>query len=415
MRHVIALLPFKEFGETFQSIMQVIQKADMEVTIAGCLKLDDLKDYPFIKEVIYVPNPDSYHAPDSEFLRVLDECYERKPFTAVISFFEEYVELAAKITERFKLNGNSVQTAFLTRNKYAMRTELGKQGLCIPRFEKVSSYDEFNRAVIKIGFPCIVKPLDAMASEGVLKLDECQDLKSLYEVLRADYSKVAKNSKAELLVEQYIEGPEISWEAVVSAGEVYAMGITEKTTEKEPFFNEIMHIHPAELNDELTQKIHVTGRRAVAALNLKAGGVHMEAKIFNGDIYIIEIASRLGGDAIPALMTLSKGYDPYGYVFKSGLNETLVLKQSRNKIAGIRFIQTQSEGVLKEICFDEDRLRTIPGIINKRIFGRVGEWIARPPRGRTNRLAYVTLAGRNYEEVRKNLLQIDECLTFVIE
>jgi len=150
-------------------------------------------------------------------------------------------------------------------------------------------------------------------------------------------------------------------------------------------------------------------------LNIQYGGIHMEARITTKGIYIMEVASRLGGDAIPTLVGLSKGYDPYGYVFKSGLNEDLVLKQTRNKVAGIRFIQADREGILREAAFDEEVLRGIPGIITKRIFGRKDEYIARPPKGRTNRLAYITIAGRSYQEVREHLLQAEKCLKYTIE
>lgn len=415
MKHLVALLPFKEFEETFITIMEVIKRSGIEITIAGNVRKEDLHAYPFVKNIIYVPHPELYNDDEGPFFKALDAYYIEKPFSAIINFFEEYVELAAKITKRFKLNGNSMETAFLTRNKYAMRTALAKHGLDVPLFIKVGNYEEFLSAIRKIGFPCVVKPLDAMASEGVLKLERPQGFGDLYADIIKNNKKVAKTNTTDLLIEQYIEGPEISWEAVVSAGQLHIMGITEKTTEEEPFFNEIMHIHPAPLSDDIEEKIHDTGKRAVEALGIGFGGVHLEARISSGKIYIIEIASRLGGDAIPALMTLSKGYDPYTYVFKSGLNEVLILKKTRDKVAGIRFIQAPVEGVLKEIYFDEELLSQIPGVINKRIFGRIGEYMARPPKGRTNRLAFVTIAGRNYDVVRENLLKTDQCLKFIIE
>jgi len=415
MNHLVALMPFKQFEETFAALMKVIEHTDMEITIAGNVKKEELANYPFIRNVIYIPHPEHYKDEDGPFFKALDACYAERPFSAIINFFEEYVELAARITRRFGLNGNSEETAFLTRNKYAMRGALAGRGLHVPAFKKVSSYDEFLSAVREIGFPCVVKPLDGMASEGVLKLEGERDFRALYEAMMEDNKRIAKTCFSELLVEEYISGPEISWEAVVSAGRLHIMGITEKMTEEEPFFNEIMHIHPAQLPEEIEKEIHEAGVKAVEALKIQYGGVHMEARITPRGVYIMEVASRLGGDAIPTLVNLSKGYDPYGYVFKSGLNEDLVLKQTRNKVAGIRFIQADREGVLKEALFDEEGLRKIPGIITKRVFGRKDEYIARPPKGRTNRLAYITIAGRSYQEVREHLLAAEKCLKYVIE
>ena len=372
MKHLVALMPFKQFEETFAALMKVIQHTDMEITIAGNVQKEELANYPFIRNVIYIPHPEHYKDEDGPFFKALDACFAERPFSAIINFFEEYVELAARITRRFGLNGNSEETALAAR------------GLKVPAFIKVASYEEFLSAVREIGFPCVVKPLDGMASEGVLKLEGERDFKALYESMMEDCRRIAKTCFSELLVEEYVSGQEISWEAVVSAGKLHIMGITEKMTEEEPFFNEIMHIHPAQLPEEIEKEIHETGVRAVEALNIQYGGIHMEARITTKGVYIMEVASRLGGDAIPTLVSLSKGYDPYGYVFRSGLNENLVLQQTRNKVAGIRFIQADREGVLKEAAFDEEGLRGIPGIITKRIFGRKDEYIARPPKGRTN-------------------------------
>jgi S-sulfo-L-cysteine synthase (3-phospho-L-serine-dependent) len=415
MKHIIALLPFKQFEETFLAIMDVIQKSEVAITIVGNIEKADLSQYPFVKKVIYIPNPEIYKDDMTPFFDILDACYEEHPFSAIINFFEEYVEMAAKITRRYNLYGNSEETAHLTRNKFAMRKALAAHGIKVPQFIKVSDFSQFEAAVNTIGFPCVVKPLDAMASEGVIKLEKVEDFELLYNDIVATNKRVAKTTSTDILVEQYIKGPEISWEAVVAAGQLHVMGITEKTTEDEPFFNEIMHIHPALLDDVIQEKIHETGVKAVAALGIQFGGIHMEARISSGEVYIMEIASRLGGDGIPTLMNLSKGYEPYAYVFKSGLNEEFQLKQTRHKYAGIRFIQAHDEGELKEIYFDEEKLSKIPGVISKRIFGKVGEFIARPPKGRTNRLAYLTIAGRDYDTVKKELLNAENCLKYVIE
>lgn len=415
MKHVIALLPFKNFEETFTTLLDVIERADMQVTIAGNFDKEHLADYPFVKDVIYIPNSDMFVDDPDKLFEILDAFYAQKPFDAIINFFEEYVELAANITSRYGLAGNSERTALLTRNKHAMREVLHQHGCRVPEFIKVESLPEFLKAVNTIGLPCIAKPLDAMASEGVVKIESKENLAQIFTELMESNKGIKQTQHSKLLVEQYADGPEVSVEAVVSMGELKIMGITEKTTEEEPFFNEIMHIHPARLSEELEEELHTLTHQAVAALGIQYGGVHLEAKLSKKGPTIIEIASRLGGDAIPSLMSLSKGYDPYHYVFMSGVDIPVILNKTRNKYAGIRFVQAPKDGKLTEIFFDEQELRQIPGVINKRIFGRLGEHIARPPKGRTNRLAYVTVAGRSYEQVKQNLLLAEKTLKYVIE
>ncbi len=415
MKHVIALLPFKDFEETFTTLLEVIKRADMQVTIAGNFDKDHLVDYPFIEDVIYIPSKDLFLNEEDKLLEILDDFYARKPFDAIINFFEEYVELSARITSRYGLTGNSERTALLTRNKYAMREVLHAHGCRVPKFIKVETLDDFIRAVNEIGLPCVAKPLDAMASEGVVKIESFQNLDTLFNDLMQSNDGIKQTQYGKLLVEEYVDGQEISVEGVLSNGKLKIMGITEKTTEEEPFFNEIMHIHPAPLPEDLETEIHELTQKAVAALGIQYGGVHLEARLSRKGPSIIEIASRLGGDAIPSLMTLAKGYDPYHYVFMSGVDIPIELDKKRNKYAGIRFIQAPKDGKLLEISFDEEALKAIPGVINKRIFGRIGEHIARPPEGRTNRLAYITVAGRSYEQVKRNLLLAEQALNYHIE
>jgi biotin carboxylase len=415
MKHVIALLPFKNFEETFTMLLDVIKRADMQVTIAGNFEKDHLVNYPFVKDVIYIPNSDMFVDDQDKLFAILDDFYAKKPFDAIINFFEEYVELAAAITVRYGLIGNSERTALLTRNKHAMREVLHENGCRVPQFFKVESLQEFKQAVKHIGLPCVAKPLDAMASEGVVKIESLKNLEVVYNNLILSYHGIKQTQHSKLLVEEYADGPEISVEGVVSMGKLKIMGITEKTTEEEPFFNEIMHMHPASLPESLEEEIYALTEAAVAALGIEFGGVHLEAKLSSKGPTIIEVASRLGGDAIPSLMALSKGYDPYHYVFMSGVNIPFVLNKTRNKYAGIRFIQAPKNGKLTQIYFDESELCAIPGVINKRIFGRINEYIARPPEGRTNRLAYITIAGRSYDQVKQNLLLAEKTLKYVIE
>ncbi|MEP2936696.1 MAG: ATP-grasp domain-containing protein [Gilvibacter sp.] len=415
MKHVIALLPFKNFEETFTTLLDVIKRADMEVTIAGNFEKVHLADYPYVKDVIYIPSSDMFVDNQEKLFAILDDFYAKKPFDAIINFFEEYVELAASITSRYGLAGNSERTALLTRNKHAMREVLYGYGCRVPHFIKVESLQEFVRAVTTIGLPCVAKPLDAMASEGVIKIESLVNLDKIYDELMQANQGIKQTQHSKLLVEEYADGPEVSVEGIVTMGKLKIMGITEKTTEEEPFFNEIMHIHPAPLPERLQEEIYTLTKQAVKALGIEYGGVHLEAKLSKKGPTIIEVASRLGGDAIPSLMALAKGYDPYHYVFMSGVDIPVQLNATRNKFAGIRFIQAPKDGTLTDIYFDEKELSAIPGVINKRIFGRIGEHIARPPEGRTNRLAYVTIAGRSYEQVKQNLLLAENALKYVIE
>ena len=228
--------------------------------------------------------------------------------------------ITAKITERYGLLGNSLETAILTRDKYLMRNALKSSGLNTPEYYKVSTFNEFVKAINSIGFPCVSKPLAASASEGVIKIEDNKKLKEIYEITRERSLAKYQSNKTEILVESYIKGKEYSVEAIVCSGKVSVLGITAKTTEDEPFFNEIMHIHPALLPETTEKELNTIAQKTVQALGIITGGIHLEVRFSANGLFVIECASRLGGDAIPMLLNLAKGYDPYYLAIQCSLD-----------------------------------------------------------------------------------------------
>lgn len=416
MKHLIALLPYSDFVETFTSILKAICKTDIKVTTISKIKDFNFDKYPNIIENLYVDDDNMILKNEELLFMELDVIFKKNPFFGVLNYFEVYVELAAKITERYNLNGNTTYTAHATRNKYAMRTALSQGDVNIPIFEKVYSLHDFKKAINRIGFPCISKPIDGSASDGVFKITNESNIEDIY------YKTVHNNSGTNLiqeekgiLVESYIEGPEISIEGIVSNKKLYIMGITAKTTEEEPYFNEIMHIHPAILSTEIEEKAKKLAHKTVELLDINNGGIHLEARIKNGELYIMECASRLGGDAIQTLITLSKGYEPYLLLTKGVMNEVLELKPKRNKYAGIRFVQTEKEGIVREALFDSAELNKITGIVNKRIISEPGKKVGRPPKYNSNRIGYIVAIGNSFEEVKNKLIKAESYLLYTID
>ena len=59
---------------------------------------------------------------------------------AVIGVDEESIVLAASLSNYLDVEHNSIESVLLTKNKYLMRTELKKTGLCSPWFKIFSIY-----------------------------------------------------------------------------------------------------------------------------------------------------------------------------------------------------------------------------------------------------------------------------------
>ena len=113
------------------------------------------------------------------------------------------------------------------------------------------------------------------------------------------------------LIEEFAEGQEYSVEHISYNGKHYFLALTQKYTTGAPHFIETGHLEPAPVTDALLEKVKQTISHALDSLDIKNGASHSEIKIDDkGNIQIIEIGARMGGDCIGSdLVKYSTGYD----------------------------------------------------------------------------------------------------------
>ena len=89
------------------------------------------------------------------------------------------------------------------------------------------------------------------------------------------------------------------------------LALTEKFTTGTPHYIEFAHKQPAIVDSIVLKKIQTIIPKALDSLKIEYGASHSEIKIDkSGNIKIIEIGSRMGGDCIGSdLVPLSAGYD----------------------------------------------------------------------------------------------------------
>lgn len=245
----------------------------------------------------------------------------------------------AAVANKLNLIGITKDTALKATDKALMRDCLKKNNVPVPHFFKVNSLKEYNKAVSKIKNKFIVKPTDSSGSRGVFLIDDINDKKSIEDAF--EYSK--KHTKSgELLVEEFMEGPEVSVETLSVEGNVHIIAITDKFTTGAPRFIEMGHSQPSILSEDIQNKVKVIAIDAVNALGIKYGAAHTEIIITNDGPKIVEIGARLGGDYITTHLTpLSTGIDIVGCCIKIALGEKIELTSKIVNAAAIRYFESR--------------------------------------------------------------------------
>ena len=281
------------------------------------------------------------------------------------------MQSVAVVSRAMGLAGISEDTALKATNKAEMRDALKKGGVSVPLYFRVKEKSDFEAAVERIrseGYRCIVKPADNSGSRGVHLLEESADLSAVY-----DYSLTYSRS-GELLVEEYMDGPEVSVETLAVNGEIHVIQITDKLTTGAPYFVEMGHGQPSLLPEETRRSIARITIAANKAIGITEGPSHTEIKITKAGPKIVELGARLGGDCITThLVPLSTGVDMVESCIRIALGEKADLNAKWNKGSAIRYFEAR-QGTVKEIRGISEA-EAVPGVVQIYFAHGIGERI----------------------------------------
>lgn len=235
---------------------------------------------------------------------IADKCREIG-VVGVCSITSDYAApTVAYVARELGLPGNPVITDEVARNKYKMRCAFKESGLFTPQFMQLGpEYSE--EEIVSLNYPVIVKPTDRWSSKGVTRVNKREELDAA-----VGYA-ISESFDHHAIVEAFMDGPEYSAECICFNGEKRILAFTQKQTTGFPHYIESGHYQPADIS--LKDREHATKviLKALDALQIENSAAHAEFRILdNGEIGIIEIGARMGGDCIGTDLTpTSTGMD----------------------------------------------------------------------------------------------------------
>ncbi|MFH9069855.1 ATP-grasp domain-containing protein [Streptomyces alboflavus] len=236
---------------------------------------------------------------------------------AALATFEGYRLLMAELNDRLGARDCAEPALRLCLDKYALRRHLFAEKLSDVRVHRITpgSPPELDASA-----RWFVKPVRGASSFATFVLDDVEDLADLpaiQEQMRADRRmKAIFMDRYDFLVEEYVEGPEFSFETFLLDGRVHHLCVHEKARVErlERTVLEGMSVSPpVSLGRDLVLEgsDHVT--RCLAALaghGLTDGAFHVEVKYWESRKRweIIEINPRMGGSLINASVQTVTGH-----------------------------------------------------------------------------------------------------------
>ena len=348
----------------------------------------------FNPQAIGIPYADKYYnASTMDEDAVLAAAEDYKPDGIMTLATDMPMRGVAKTSDKLHLHSINYETAVKATDKYDMIKAFKEHDVPSPWFFVVDTLEELKTHEADVTFPCIIKPTDNAGSHGVAKVYSFQELLDNYEYAHS----CSRHGK--VIIEEFLDGPEVSVEVMVVNGVVNILQITDKITTEAPHFVELGHTQPSQLPMDTQEAIRKVTVAACKAIGIDKGPAHVEMKVTKRGPVMIELGARMGGDNITThLVPLSTGIDMVGSTIKVALGEEPDIEPSLHCGSAIRYFQVPF-GTIKAIE-NVDEAKQIPGVKQITFTKEVGEE-STPIHCSNDRIGFVIAQGATAKDAIK--------------
>ncbi len=315
---------------------------------------------------------------------------DEEAISAVVSFAEAAVPTVAEVAAMLGLPAVSGRTAYLARDKFAMRKAFAAAGVSQPRFALASTSDEARTAAGRTGFPLVLKPVLGTGSMYVRSVADQAELDRHFSFLLRGawdrfvndplYGQAHREYSGAMLLEEFVPGPEICVESVVVAGETHVVAIHDKPLPTGPTFEEVYACTPTRLSAHVVAGVIRATNAVHVALGIDTGATHVEFRLRDGtEPIVLEAAARLGGGPIYRSVLLSTDVDLVAAALDVASGRTPVLSVARTATpVGFWNIFPDQPGRLAAVQ-GVNEARADPRVDEIEIYRSAGEYLSLPP------------------------------------
>ena len=186
---------------------------------------------------------------------------------------EAHIMPAAKVREATGIPGTSVKTAYLCRDKPAMKQALREAGVPCALSTRATAPEHVKAFVAKAGFPIILKPTAGAGASGTYKVSSAKELGPVMH-------ECGLHQGHEVAVEEFIEGHEGFLDTICIDGEVAHEFITHYypnvlVAMRERWISPQM-VCTNRMDSEGYDEVKRMARKVISALGIGTSATHME-------------------------------------------------------------------------------------------------------------------------------------------
>lgn len=292
---------------------------------------DGLYKYEQVRSVVHEPS----------LLEAVRRVQARERVDRLEATVEAHIMAAARVREACGIPGTSVRTAYLCRDKPAMKEALRAGGIPCAQSTGTDSADEVRAFARAVGYPLIVKPRDAAGAAGTWRVDDDRELETVLREAGVDRG-------ASVAVEEFIEGHEGFFDTIAIGGEIahhfmthYYPNVLEamRTRWISPQF-----ISTNRLDAPGYDEVRVMGKKVIELLGIGTSATHMEWFFGPKGLKFSEIGCRPPGVGAWDLYCASHEMDVYREWAMAIVHGRTSQQASRGYSAGLINLRPDRDG-----------------------------------------------------------------------
>jgi len=319
---------------------------------------------------------------------------------------------ASRVARRLGCAGIDLDPATACTDKVEMRRRWRAAGLPVLPHAVATTASEARRAALELGLPVVVKPPDNAAQRGVQLVTEPAALDD------AAAEALANSPSGRVLVEQYVEGPEIAVTTFSSSGVTATIQVTDRVTGPPPYLGICLaHVYPSELPPDELAAVEELLPRAADSLGVTDGPTYSQVRLRDGVPYVLETGARLGGGRDSELRHLMSGQDAIAVHLRLLMGETIDVSTELDPAAlvggGCVQFLTAPPGRLVAVHGLEGALAA-SGVRNTAFFYETDQ-VVPPLSSGAARVGYLIATGRDRAEAVERAAAASAMLRFEID
>lgn len=293
------------------------------------------------------------------------------------------VAIAARVAAHAGLpHPISPETATLTILKHRQRARLEEAGVPQPGFRVTNTVED------DLPVPCVVKPVDRQGQKGLtVVLEEAALARAVADAVEESRSGLA-------LVEELVDGPEVTVNAFSVGGVFHPLTVTDRLTADQPAFGvALAHAWPS--RHDVSAAVEAA-RAAAEALGVTNGPTYTQVLLGPDGPRVMELAARLGGGHDAEVCRLALGVDLNGLALAAAVGEPVELPEPHPAGGACVVFLVPEPGVLEDVQGLEEAL-AVEGVEDAMVYRPEG-WRFRPFRRGNDRAGYVLARGESRDD-----------------